>query len=424
MFDTMCVTSMRVPLWIKRAIGHPYVTDLVGRIRRRGPFTTGEKVVFVIAFAAAYVFGIRWNRGMADFAVNYRAGARILHGDTLYQAADGHYMFKYFPFAALIYAPFSVLPIELAMVLWFLLSLAAFFVMFRMVEALVVATAAGGPGGAVQRRVRYAVLIAGAILAKYILHELRLGQINVFVTLVMLAAFSTLLRWRPDTGELAAGLLAGIAVAIKPYAVLLLLYFLVTLRWRALLAAAAALATALIVPSLFYGVGGNLGELQQWGASLTESTPSLLTNVDNVSVLAFFTKWLGDSHRAVRPGFAVLGTLAVVTLAAILLGWRRRNAVLFDGGLLLMLIPLISPLGWDYTFLMSLLGVTLIVTYRAVYPRRVWFVLTANFAIIALALYDTMGRVVYGAFMRWSVTTINFIIVVCALAYLRFRRVC
>jgi hypothetical protein len=100
-----------------------YLTDLLERVRRRGPFSGREIVLFVIGLSAAYLFGFRWNHGMADFAVNYRAGRRILAGETLYQTADGHYMFKYFPSTALIDAPFTGLPIELAMVVWFLLSL-------------------------------------------------------------------------------------------------------------------------------------------------------------------------------------------------------------------------------------------------------------------------------------------------------------
>jgi len=389
-----------------------YVRDLLARIRRRGPFSRVEIALFLVAFAAAYVFGIRWNHGMADFAVNYRAGQRILRGETLYQTADGHYMFKYFPSAALIYAPFTLLPIEAAMVVWFLLSLAAFVAMFRTIDRLVP-----------HKRVPYLLAIAGAILAKYILHELRLGQINVFVTLVMLASIESLLGaplWR---AELVAGALAGVAVAIKPYAALLVLYLLVTLRWRSVAAAAAALAGCLALPAIFYGVGGNVDQLRAWAGSLSQSTPALLTNVDNVSLLAFFTKWLGDPARAAWPTLIALGLLALLTLIVIVAGWRRGDACVLDGALLLTLIPLISPLGWDYTFLMALLAVALIVNARDAFPRPMQWLLAANFAIVALALYDTMGRVVYGAFMRWSVTTINFLLVVAALAYLRLRRV-
>jgi alpha-1,2-mannosyltransferase len=362
----------------------------------------------VIALSAAYLFGIRWNHGMADFAVNYRAGQRILRGDTLYQVADGHYMFKYLPPAALIYAPFTALPVELAMIVWFLLSLAGFVAIFRIVDRLVP-----------RQHAPYVTAIAGAILAKYILHELRLGQINVFVTLLMLASFAALLEsplWR---AELMAGVLAGIAVAVKPYAAVLVLYLMVTLRWRGVLAAIGALGLCLTVPSVFYGIDGNAHELRAWASSLSQSTPALLTNVDNVSILAFFAKWIGDPTQAERFTAIALGVLAAATLGIVAAGWRRRDACVLDGALILMLIPLISPLGWDYTFLMALPAVALIVGNRDAFAKPLQYALAGNFAIIALALYDTMGRVLYGAFMRWSVTTLNFLLLIPALAYLR-----
>ena len=393
-------------------VKHPYLSDLLARIRRRGPFKAHEIVAFAAALSAAYVFGIRWNHGMADFAVNYRAGQRILRGETLYQTADGHYMFKYFPSAALIYAPFTVLPIELAMVMWFLLSLASLILAFRLVGRLVP-----------QKRNAYPLIFAGAILAKYILHELRLGQINVLVMLTMLSSIEALLGSPGWRAELIGGALAGVAIAFKPYAAVLVLYLVATLRWRSVVAALGSLVLCLMLPVAFYGIAGNFGELRAWASTLSGSTPSLLTNPDNVSVLAFFTKWLGDPTRAVPPTIVVLGLLALLTMAVIVAGWRRRDACVLDGALILALITLISPLGWDYNFMLALLAVALILNNRFAFPKAIQWLLIANFAVIALALYDTMGRAAYGVFMHSSVTTINFCIVIVMLAYLRFRKV-
>jgi hypothetical protein len=64
------------------------------------------------------------------------------------------------------------------------------------------------------------------------------------------------------------------------------------------------------------------------------------------------------------------------------------------------------------------------VSYRAVFAPPIQWLLAANFAVVALVLYDIVGRAAYGTFMHWSMTTINFCVVVLALAHLRFRRVC
>jgi hypothetical protein len=89
--------------------------------------------------------------------------------------------------------------------------------------------------------------------------------------------------------------------------------------------------------------------------------------------------------------------------------------------MLLTLIPLVSPLGWDYTFLMSLLAVALLMNSFPLLGRAAQVLLGFNFAVIALAVFDVMGRQDYKVYMQWSVTTVNFVVIVIALAYLRFR---
>ena len=78
---------------------------------------------------------------------------------------------------------------------------------------------------------------------------------------------------------------------------------------------------------------------------------------------------------------------------------------------------------WLGDALMALPAIMLLVGHRSAFPTAARVVLMANLAMIALVLYDTLGRQAYAAFMQYSITTLNFIIVVVALAYLRFTRV-
>jgi hypothetical protein len=73
---------------------------------------------------------------------------------------------------------------------------------------------------------------------------------------------------------------------------------------------------------------------------------------------------------------------------------------------------------------MSLLAVVLLVNHFPEFPRAARLLLAANFTVIALAVYDVMGREAYATFMQWSVTTVNFVAVIVALAWLRFKQVC
>ncbi len=374
--------------------------------------TSGRRAV-VAAFVALIVvagYTVRIRGKMTDFAVNYLAGQRLEAGETLYQTADGHYMFKYLPVSALIYLPLGHLPIEFAKATWFALTLLALVWSFALVRALV----------PLPHR-PYLLGMSALVLAKYFLRELGLGQINVLVMLVMLLATRALSAGEQVRYEAGAGALLGIATALKPYGAVFFPYLLITRNWIGLAAGVGALAIALLAPAMFYGVDGNVRVLREWAVTLSQSTPALLTSNDNVSVMAFFAKWLGRSTSALITGGAVIAILAVLMLVVILSGSRKRHRAVLECALLMTLIPLVSPMGWDYTFVISLLAVALLVNRFDAFPRVARVVLAGNFVIIALAVFDLMGRHVYAVFMQWSVTTINFCIVVMALAYLRFR---
>jgi alpha-1,2-mannosyltransferase len=366
----------------------------------------------VLILAVAVIYLVRIRTGMVDFGVNYQAGRRLWAGITLYQTSDGHYMFKYLPSAALLYLPFAALPLEIAKLFWFAGSVAAMIWSFRLVDRLLP-----------HRNLRHAWPVPALVLAKYFLRELRLGQINILVTLVMLMSVRALAD--PERRRsMADGLWAGVATALKPYAALLFPYLVLKRRWKSVAAGLAVLVAALALPSVFYGVRGNFQVLHQWATTLAQSTPAQLANNDNVSVLAFFTKWTGNPTLALSLTAVVLAVLAAIMVAVVVRGRGLARAPVLECGMALTLIPLVSPMGWDYTFLMALLAVTLIVDEFGRVPAAGRALLTVNFAVIGLTIYDIMGRHAYATFMQWSITTLNFVIVVAALAYLRFRRVC
>jgi len=349
---------------------------------------------------------------MVDFAVYYRAGERVWRAQPLYQERDGHYMFKYLPASALIVSPISALPLEAAKATWFLLTLAAAVMSFRMSREL-----------AGVHDAWYAWAVPAVILGKYFLREFRLGQINILVMAIMLVAIGALAHGdRGRRRDLVAGAAAGIAAALKPYAALLIAYFIVTRRWRVAAVAAATVATAIAAPSLLYGIRGNIELLGAWIHTLSASTPGELVNNDNVSMLALSMKWAPARPYGLMIAAVLLGALAIVLAAAIVRGRERRDAVVLEGAMVLTLIPLVSPMGWDYNFVLALLAVTLVVVDFRVFPRVARWVLAINFAIIGLVVYDVVGRRAYAAFMQASATTVNFIVVLLALAFLRWRR--
>jgi hypothetical protein len=212
-----------------------------------------------------------------------------------------------------------------------------------------------------------------------------------------------------------------LAAALKPYAVIFFPYFALQKRWKALTSGMITFCLTLLAPALIYGWRGNLTVLQEWRSSLAASTPALLSSQDNVSLMGFLSKWTGSQNLSLVFYALALAALAGIILFLMRLGAHVPQAFLLDCFLLLALIPLLSPLGWDYTFLATAPAVMLVCGHFSSFPPSVRIVVVLNFLIIALSLYDLMGREFYSAFMSWSVLTINFLLLVGLLAYLRVR---
>jgi len=375
--------------------------------------TTLLALAGTLLFVGLFIFRVKGE--MADFEVNYRAGNRLWQGETLYRTADEHYQFKYSPASALLYLPLSALPLTAAKAVWYVLILVSIFASFYFSSKL--ADSSGGKG-------LTAVLISGAILARFFFRELQLGQINALIMALLVLMIWMLARVSPGMAirrETWAGFLWGLATALKPYALIFFPYFLIKKKWRSLWPGLVLIAFSLFVPMIFYGLGGNMIVLREWVSSLSRSTPALLTSQDNVSLLAGLSKWTGQSDFALLLYAIGLGILTFSTLLIIRRGKKVAVPLVLDGALLLVLIPLVSPLGWDYTFLSSILAVALVVRDFSLFPKGIKVILAVNFLIVGLAIYDLWGRNLYAAFMSLSVPTINFLILIAGLFYLRAK---
>lgn len=352
---------------------------------------------------------------MVDFEVNYEAGKRIRAGETLYRAEDGHYQFKYPPFSALLYVPISLLPLDAAKTAWFLVVLGSTILVFHLAFVLA------------RPEVRQVLLLRIApplILAKCYLRELSLGQINALITALMLGMVFLLVRAgsRPSPGrEGMAGAFWGISTALKPYAAIFLPYWVLRRKWRALGTGLAALALAFLGPALYFGFSGNLLVHREWVGSLLRSTPHLFDTQDNISLIAMFTKWTG------RPGLS--GNLYFLSVAALALGFlwlmargrKVKDPMVLESGVLLALIPLISPLGWDYTLLSSVLIIMLVLKHYEALPGPSRVFLIINFCVFGLSLFDLMGRELYAGFMALSIPTVNALVFAGYASWIRIK---
>jgi hypothetical protein len=95
--------------------------------------------------------------------------------------------------------------------------------------------------------------------------------------------------------------------------------------------------------------------------------------------------------------------------------------MVLESGLLLALIPLVSPLGWDYTLLSSVLVIMLVLKNYVALPGPGRVFLIVNFCVFGLSLYDLMGRELYAQFMALSIPTVNALVFIGYAAWLRAK---
>jgi Glycosyltransferase family 87 len=355
------------------------------------------------------VFTTRVSRKMPDFEVYWIAGARALAAEPLYRAEDGHFQFKYLPAFAVLASPLAKMPLAAAKGAWFAVSAVLMVVLLGLsVRAL--------PD--IRRPPAVLVVITFLAMAKFYAHELILGQVNLlFAVLVVLA-----IVWMRSGRDAAAGLLLALAVVVKPYAVIFVPWVASRRNHTALITMTTGIVVLLVLPAARYGWDGNLHLLADWWQTVTSTTAPNLINPDNVSLSALFAKWLGPNPPA--PALAAITGAILLLLAAIVVAGRGNLKApdALEASLLLLLIPLLSPQGWDYVFLIGTPAVMLLINDLGSLPRGLRIATIASIAAIALSIYDVMGRSAYSVFMRLSLITVFAVIEVVALVALRFRR--
>ncbi len=390
-----------------------------------------------IIVAAVVSFHVRVGRRMPDFQVLRVVGHRVIAGEELYRPSDGHWLYKYLPAFGFVVSPLSLLPAppeartteprgrsynpwsDTARVTWFAGAVGLLVAMIALALRLLP-----------DRKSRGGAIVGVTILAlgKFYAHELERGQCNILLTILVLLALA---RWRGGRPASAGALLAG-ATVVKPYGIIFLPYLVARRQWRALGGFVLALALAVMLPALRYGFRQNLALLGGWWATVTTSTPPNLPVSDNISIAAMYAKWLGVGPVASRLAYATAGLL-VAACAWVL--WKAPAArgegapahgVAFpqylDAALLLMVIPLLSPQGWDYVLLIATPAVMLVVNHLGTFGRPTRWLAVAALLVAGLTLWDIVGRQIYTLFMMSSIVTFCYLFQVGLLLRLRATR--
>lgn len=347
--------------------------------------------------------------GMPDFEVYWTAGSRAAAAEPLYRESDLEYQFKYFPAFAVMAIPLAAIPLPAAKAIWFSAIVVSLVMLLRLgIQVL--------PDK--RRSARWLVFIAIVVLGKYYARDLVLGQINIMFTLVATGAIVAIAGGR----EVLGGVLVALAVGIKPYALILLPWILARRKRPSIAAACIGVAAVLLLPSLRYGFFGAMALYKGWWTTVSTTTGDTLMNRANISVASMYVKWIGPG----APAWPAALTCAALLLTAALVFFYRRGVTRpegLEGAVLLSIIPLISPQGWDYVTVVCTAAVFFLANYFDRLPALLRPLTVAACAVIGLTLYDLLGRVWLFRLLDLSVITVGFLVLVIALCALRVRKV-
>jgi hypothetical protein len=365
-------------------------------------------LVTILLGIGAYVLLRLIRSELVDFEVYRIAAARALAAQPLFRLDDGHYQYKYLPAFALVMAPFAWLPKALAEAAWFALSvaMAAWFVRMSLLTVP-------------ERRLSDNALIWFALLlmGKFLVKEIAFGQTNILLGVVVLGAALAAHRGRP----LAAGVLVGVGVFVKPYALVFVPWLIWVSGASALAAFSGVIAVGLLLPAAVYGWAGNLDLLASWYLIVTTSTAHTLLAHENISLASMWGKWWRPEAAPLVLTAASSVVVFAMAGAAVAMRKRVRAPEGLEYAAFAFLVPLISPQGWDYLLLLSLPGyMCLVDRWRdTAWPWRA--VMIGGLAVTSFAIYDLMRRPLYMFVVNSGVTTLGALALLVCLLRLRWR---
>lgn len=283
-----------------------------------------------------------------DLSVYAEAGAKALAHQSPYDATV-YYQYKYAPMIALgMGAAFHAIPMPSMIWVHFYLFLSLWAVWILWTTRLL-SRAGWVPKAWAPWLPAMGFLFFGAPLAE----ELHIGQVNVLPLLLLTAFFHGLPKWRP----IWTGLLFGLAVCLKLYALLAVPFLVFQFRrreWAILIWSGVwALGLNLVIVGLYSGFEFAVRDFITWLVNLKSSSADLVTFRFNASLLGVFSKILG------------LGLLASMLWAGcvaafVWVQWRlRSHHALVTLAWVLGGVVVLNPLVWSYwvPLLFPLLGI-------------------------------------------------------------------
>jgi len=361
----------------------------------------------VIAVGAVVVL-VQWISTMlkphGDFSRHWEFGRRLVHGEFLYvNGLD----IPYPPFFAVAYAPLSLLPLQVAKPLFFLLGFLALIAILWILDRLSYLAIRSGDR---------LWVIAGTLLltSRFVVRDFDDGGQNLILLALTWAA---VYLWTRNRDLLAAASL-GLAVALKCTPALFIAYFAWKRQWKITGLAVLSAVIFTLVPAAWQTSSYPI-HMRTWIETvvrgLTQPDPSVgvlgpeqLQNKSLRPALARYLMHLPSGHPGrfegggyvdlltLRPTTASFIIKAILIAGLLTIGWLFRSpisrdspAVVWECAAVSVLMILYSPISWGQHCVAAIPAVYLIVrSFVSRQPQPRWLIWLFGMAAFILIIVN------------------------------------
>jgi hypothetical protein len=293
--------------------------------------------IFLLIFRIPYL-----EVNSADFKQDYYAAQKLLSGQSIY--SDQSHGNNHPPFVAVLITPFAFLSYKNAIILWSIISV----ILYCLIGWIVVNELN------IDLSIEWKLIITGLALCWYQFHaHIALGQLSILISFLMIGAW-VLMR---QNKEIAAGVLIGLAISIKLFPGLILIYLVIKQRWRCALSAISTVFVLCALVIMWTGIDDFI-----W--FFTEVTPknaeAWVTFPPNISIGGSVAKFFLDgpwvqpiinspeSAQALTLGLTIILLIFLVNQIHKMPKSVEGTDIAFSINVLAMII--VSPIAWQHSF--------------------------------------------------------------------------
>jgi hypothetical protein len=214
--------------------------------------------------------------------------------------------------------------------------------------------------------------------------------------------------------SIVAGVLVGVATALKAFPALLIVYFAVKRYWSTCFAAVATTIVLTFVPALVYGPSGSMETLTTFLRIAGSGWP---TRGNNQSLLAAISRLIEPSTSTGVNGpveaplvfglFTVAALTLIVAAVSVLMTRRTSATVPCEVAAAITLAVLLAPIAWDHYWVLLLPAFVTLYYSNDILPARRARVVFWMAAILTTGLSPlTVGQSGFNVARRLSTYTV------------------